>query len=121
MYTHWSVLLLLCTFGSAKEEDTKDEFCTVDTKESCEGVVEEKVEEKVEEYSKQRWTDSADWSIRKELDEADELIGSEPKKAMSLFRCVCVYHLSECYVTATSCPHTRSLPELPTPWPGPAR
>ena len=39
-----------------------------------------------QEYSKLRWTDSEDWEIREKLDKTDELIASEPEKAVEEFR-----------------------------------
>ena len=38
------------------------------------------------EYAKLRWTDSEDWDIKEKLDFVDELIVSEPEKAVEEFR-----------------------------------
>ena len=38
------------------------------------------------EYAKLRWSDSEDWDIKEKLDFVDELIVSEPEKAVEEFR-----------------------------------
>ena len=38
------------------------------------------------EYAKLRWSDSEDWDIKEKLDFVDELIVSEPEKAVEGFR-----------------------------------
>ena len=52
--------------------------------EGCGVAEEESIDD--EEYAKLRWTDSEDWEIREKLDLTDELIASEPEKAVEEFR-----------------------------------
>jgi len=44
------------------------------------------------EYAKLRWTDSEDWDIKEKLDFVDELIVSEPEKAVEEFRSILKNH-----------------------------
>ena len=62
---------------SNADNKTKTEGC---------GVAEENSIKDDEEYAKIRWTDSEDWEIREKLDVTDELIASEPEKAIEEFR-----------------------------------
>ena len=70
----------VCNMKTESDADNKTNT------EGC-GVVEEKsIIKDDKEYSKLRWTDSEDWEIREKLDMTDELIASEPEKAVEEFR-----------------------------------
>ena len=70
----------VCNMKTESDADTKTNA------EGC-GVAEEKsIIKDDEDYSKLRWTDSEDWEIREQLDTTDELIASEPEKAVEEFR-----------------------------------
>ena len=70
----------VCNMKTESDADNKTNT------EGC-GVVEEKsIIKDDKEYSKLRWTDSEDWEIREKLDLTDELIASEPEKAIKEFR-----------------------------------
>ena len=81
----WLVALLMTSVVLGEEtvcnvrtdNETNTEGCgTVDKDKSLEDV----------EYAKLRWTDSDDWEIREKLDWVDELIVSEPEKAVEEFK-----------------------------------
>ena len=70
----------VCNMKTESDADNKTNA------EGC-GVAEENsIIKDYEEYSKLRWTDSEDWEIREKLDVTDELIASEPEKAVEEFR-----------------------------------
>ena len=70
----------VCNMKTESDADNKTNT------EGC-GVVEENsIIKDDKEYSKLRWTDSEDWEIREKLDTTDELIASEPEKAVEEFR-----------------------------------
>ena len=69
----------VCNMKTKRDTDNKTNT------EGC-GVAEENSIVDDEEYSKLRWTDSEDWEIREQLDKTDELIASEPEKAVEEFR-----------------------------------
>lgn len=70
----------VCNVNTESDADNKTNT------EGC-GVAEENsIIKDDEEYSKLRWTDSEDWDIREKLDFTDELIASEPEKAVEEFR-----------------------------------
>ena len=87
----WLLLLFVTSvvFGEDGVCNVKTES-DADNKTNTEGcsLAEENSIVDDEEYSKLPWTDSEDWEIKEKLDLTDELIASEPEKAIEEFRCV---------------------------------
>ena len=86
----WLLLLLVTSWVLGEDgvcnKKTESDGDNKTNAEGC-GVAEEKsIIKDDKEYSKLRWTDSEDWEIREKLDKTDELIASEPEKAVEEFR-----------------------------------
>ena len=84
MAVYWPLVVMVCVLVSPATLEDGAEFCTEDTRDACDEA--RNTTQEMEEYGKLRWTDSADWAIHKELDAADDLIGSEPDQAVELFQ-----------------------------------
>ena len=86
----WLLSLLVTSLvlgeGGVCNMKTESDVDNKTNTEGC-GVAEENsIIKDDQEYSKLRWTDSEDWEIREKLDKTDELIASEPEKAVEEFR-----------------------------------
>ena len=81
----WSVALLVTSVVLGEETVCNVRKDNETNTEGCRAVDKDKSLEDVE-YAKLRWTDSDDWEIREKLDWVDELIVSEPEKAVEEFR-----------------------------------
>ena len=81
----WLVALLMTSVVLGEETVCNVRKDNKTNSEGCGTVDKDKILEDVE-YAKLRWTDSDDWEIREKLDWVDELIVSEPEKAVEEFR-----------------------------------
>ena len=81
----WLVALLMTSVVLGEETVCNVRTDNETNSEGCRAVDKDKSLEDVE-YAKLRWTDSDDWEIREKLDWVDELIVSEPEKAVEEFR-----------------------------------
>ena len=81
----WLVALLMTSVVLGEETVCNVRTDNETNTEGC-GAVDKDKSLKDVEYAKLRWTDSDDWEIREKLDWVDELIVSEPEKAVEEFR-----------------------------------
>ena len=81
----WLVAILMTSVVLGEETVCNVRKDNETNTEGCGTVDKDKILEDVE-YAKLRWTDSDDWEIREKLDWVDELIVSEPEKAVEEFR-----------------------------------